>query len=68
MSKPHPLDHDQPSPETLAGVYVCMEGREQVLVVPKKNSAAATAASASQAESKKTAGVKPHAHQAKKRR
>jgi hypothetical protein len=32
MSDDKPIDHDRPSPETLAGFYICMEGTEEILV------------------------------------
>lgn len=36
MNTPQPIDFSVPSPETLAGVYICVEGVEEVLVGAKK--------------------------------
>lgn len=35
MSSQNPIDRDQPSPDTLAGVYVHMEGEEKGLASPR---------------------------------
>jgi hypothetical protein len=37
MSKQKRINHERPSPDTLAGVYVCVEGEEEVLVAPRKD-------------------------------
>ena len=36
MSNPNCIDHNVPSPETLAGIYICVEAEEEVLVAPRK--------------------------------
>ena len=37
MSIQQTINHDEPSPETLAGIYVCIDGPEEVLVRPGKH-------------------------------
>jgi len=37
MSDQQPINHEIPSPATLAGIYICMEGPEEVLVRSKTN-------------------------------
>jgi hypothetical protein len=36
MPNPNCIDHNVPSPETLAGIYICVEAEEEVLVAPRK--------------------------------
>jgi len=36
MSNPNCIDHNVPSPATLAGIYICVEAEEEVLVAPRK--------------------------------